>query len=127
MLSVEIIYDFLQWLENSRGSSISTRNFRLSSLKAFFGYLQTLTPDYIYLCQQIAAIPLKKAPQKSIRYPTLDGIKVILDTVDTTTTNGFRDLVLLSVLYDSGARVQEIADLTVGNVRLQSPATHRKR
>jgi integrase/recombinase XerD len=36
---------------------------------------------------------------------------------------GRRDLVLLSLMYDTGARVQEIADLTVADVRLENPAT----
>ena len=83
------------------------------------------TPDYIYISQQILSIPLKKCPDEIMEYLTLDGIKAILDAVDTSTFSGRRDLVLLSVLYDSGARVQEIADLVVGDMRLQKPATVR--
>lgn len=124
-LDAEIITGFLNWLENTRGCSVSTRNLRLSSLKAFFQYIQTQTPDHMYLCQQIAALPLKKCPDKNIEYLTLDGIKAILDAVDTASPAGRRDLVLLSVLYDSAARVQEIADLKVGDIRLPKPSTIR--
>lgn len=124
-LDAETIIGFLDWLENTRECSISTRNLRLSALKAFFQYIQTQTPDYMYLCQQIAALPLKKCPDKNIEYLTLDGIKAILDAVDTVTPAGRRDLVLLSVLYDSAARVQEIADLKVGDIRLPKPSTIR--
>ncbi|NSW92739.1 MAG: site-specific integrase [Firmicutes bacterium] len=124
-LDAETVTGFLDWLENTRGCSASTRNLRLSALKAFFLYIQTQTPDHMYLCQQIAALPLKKCPGKSIEYLTLDGIKAILDVVDTATPAGRRDLVLLSVLYDSAARVQEIADLKVGDIRLPKPSTIR--
>jgi len=124
-LDTATVTGFLNWLENARGCSVSTRNLRLSALKAFFQYIQTQTPDHIYRCQQIADLPLKKCPDKSIEYLTLDGIKAILDVVDTAKLSGRRDLVLLSVLYDSAARVQEIADLKVGDIRLPKPSTIR--
>ena len=54
---------------------------------------------------------------------TLDGIKALLDAIDISKRNGRRDLTLISVLYDSGARVQELADLTGGSIRLQKPET----
>ena len=118
-MDVDTINAFLNWLESKRQSSKSTRNLRLTSLKTFFKYIQTVTPDYIYQCQQIAGIPLKKVPEDSISYMTLDGVKALLDSVETNTRAGFRDLVMLSVLYDCGARVQEVVDLCVGDVRLQ--------
>lgn len=124
-LDCETVIDFLDWLENTHGCSISTRNLRLSALKTFFQYIQMQTPDHMYLCQQIASLPLKKSADKNIEYLTLDGIKAILDAVDATTPAGRRDLVLLSLLYDSAARVQEIADLKVGDIRLPKPSTIR--
>jgi len=124
-LGVELILDFLNWIEIVRKCSISTRNIRLSGIKAFFQYIQTQTPDYMHISQQILSIQPKKCPEEIMEYLTLDGIKAILDAVDTRSFSGRRDLVRLSVLYDSGARVQEIADLIVGDVRLQNPATVR--
>ncbi|PLR75243.1 integrase [Bacillus sp. V3-13] len=122
-LTTKLITDFLDWLEENRGCCAATRNQRLTSIKAFFKYLQSVAPEHILLCQQIMSMPLKKTTTGNIGYLTLDGIKVILDSVDSTTRSGRRDLVLLSVLYDSGARVQELADLTVGDIRLQKPGT----
>ncbi|MBS3952419.1 MAG: tyrosine-type recombinase/integrase [Methylomicrobium sp.] len=122
-LNARLITDFLGWLENDRKCCASTRNQRLSSIKAFFKYLQTETPDYILQCQQVMSIPLKKCTNGNINYMTLDGIKALLDAIDISKRNGRRDLTLISVLYDSGARVQELADLTVGSIRLQKPET----
>ena len=124
-LSKETIISFLDWIEADRRCGISTRNIRLSAIKAFFSYLQMQTPDYIYQCQQILAIPPKKCPEKGLEYMTLDGIKAILDSIDLVSKSGLRDLTLLSVMYDSAARVQEIADLCVSDVRFEKQHTLR--
>ena len=107
-LDRELINDFLNWLETERKCSISTRNQRLAAIHAFFKYLQLEQPHALYQYQQILAIPMKKAQKKSINYLTLDGIKNLLNMPDRDTKGGRRDLVLLSLIYDSGARVQEI-------------------
>lgn len=122
-LEKELITEFLAWLESDRGCSVSTRNQRLAAIHAFFKYLQTESPEHIYLCQQILAIPLKRTHSKSIDYLTLDGIKYILAAPDPGSKSGRRDLVLMSLLYDTGSRVQEIADLKVCDVRLENPVT----
>jgi site-specific recombinase XerD len=124
-LTPELITEYLDWLESERRCSISTRNLRLSALKAFFRYLQVQTPDYMNQCQQIAALLLKKQPEQGLEYLSMDGIKALLDSISAHTKAGLRDLTLISILYDSAARVQEIADLRIQDVRLSKPATLR--
>lgn len=118
-----IIDEFLTWLETGRGCTVSTRNQRLAAIHAFFRYVQLEEPGHLFLCQQILAIPMKRSNSKSIHYLTLGAIKVILEAPDTTCLRGRRDLVLLSLMYDTGARVQEIADLTPADIRLEPPST----
>ena len=60
-----------------------------------------------------------------LEYLSVDGIKAVLDAVDVSTREGLRDLALLSIMYDSAARVQEIADLCVCDFRKQKPYTLR--
>ncbi|WCK52498.1 site-specific integrase [Aneurinibacillus sp. Ricciae_BoGa-3] len=122
-LTKDIIDEFLTWIEMERQCSISTRNQRLAAIHSFYKYLQMEAPEHIYRCQQILAIPVKRTSTRSIEFLTLDGIKAILDIPDTTTMAGRRNHVLLSLMYDTGARVQEIADLVVSDVRLSNPAT----
>ena len=117
-----MVEDFLQWLESSRENSIATRNQRLAAIHAFFRYLQSQKPEYMFHSQKILSIPTKKASQKVIDYFSEDGVKQLLAKPDTSSLSGRRDLTLLSTLYDTGARVQELADLTVRSVRLESPA-----
>ena len=125
LLTRETIIKYLDWLEKSRGSSVSTRNIRLAAIKSLFSYIQTQTPDYIYQCQQILSIPRKKEPGHTLEYLTIEGIKSVLDAVETSSRTGFRDLTLLSLMYDSAARVQEIADLSVNDFRAEKPSTLR--
>lgn len=124
-LTKETIVGYLNWLEISRNSSVSTRNIRLAAIKSLFSYIQTQTPDYIYQCQQILSIPRKKEPEHTLEYLSLEGIKAVLNAVNSTTKQGIRDLTLLSIMYDSAARVQEIADLNVSDFRQEKPSTLR--
>lgn len=118
-----IIEDFLFYLENDLECSISTRNQRLAAIKSFFRYVQVERPDLLALCQSILIIKNKKTQKPVIEYLTGDEIKLLLEQPDKTTRSGRRDLALLSLMYDSAARVQEICDLTVNNVRLAPPPT----
>jgi len=122
-LTKDLIDEFLTWLETQRGCTVSTRNQRLSAIHSFFRYLQLEEPSHIFMCQQILAIPIKRTGRKAIHYLTLDAIKTILKAPDTKCVRGRRDLVLLSLMYDTGARVQEIADLVVADIRLENPPT----
>lgn len=125
ILTPGFVMEYLNWLEQERRCSIATRNLRLSALKAFFRYLQVQTPDYLHLCQQIGAIPLKKKSEQGLEYLSLDCVKALLHSIPAVTKTGLRNLTLVSVLYDSAARVQEIADLCIRDVRISKPATLR--
>ena len=117
-----VVESFLQWLETTRNNSISTRNQRLAAMHAFFRYLQGENPDHLFHCQKILSISFKRNQKNTVDYLTEKSIKEVLAMPDTSTVNGRRDLTLLSTLYDTGARVQEIVDLKVRDVRLESPA-----
>jgi site-specific recombinase XerD len=123
VLSSEWITEFLAWLEADRKCSISTRNQRLAALHSFFRYVQAEEPASLFHFQKITAIPTKKAKKKTvIDYLIPGAIKLLLEQPDKHTAKGRRDLTLMSVLYDTGARVQELIDLKVCDVTLQTPA-----
>ncbi len=121
----KMVEGFLHWLENERGCSVGTRNNRLSAIHAFYDYLQIEAPHFMERCQDIISIRYKKAPKKVISYLTLDEIRTLLAQPSVHTAAGRRDLTMLSLLYDTGARVQELADLTFGDVRFSSPTVIR--
>lgn len=124
-VDVALVEAFLDHLETERKSSPRTRNHRLATLHAFFRYLQAEEPAYLLQCQKILAIPLRRHARPTVAYLSKDELAEILAQPDLRTSAGRRDAVLLSVLYDTGARVQELIDLSVGDVRLDPPAQLR--
>lgn len=121
-ISADLVKNFLKWLEDKRDCCASTCNQRLAAIHSFFRYVQVESPQNIYLYQKILAIPYKKKSKPAVNYLTVEDLKLILSQPDTTVASGRRNFVLLSVLYDTGARVQELADLKVRHVRTDNPA-----
>jgi integrase/recombinase XerD len=121
-LEPSLIKDFLKWLETERNCSISTRNQRLGAIHSFMRYVQIESPENMFNCQRILDISFKKNVKPTVKYLSTEDMKIIFEQPDLTTIRGRRDLVLLCVLYDTGARVQEISDLIVRNIRLEHSA-----
>ncbi len=116
------ITGFLNWLETERHNSISTRSQRLAGLSSFFRWLQSQDPARMAGCQDILAVPAKKTAQPGVNHLTVEQARRLLAAPDRSTRRGRRDATLLATLYDTAARVQELADLTVRDIRLQPPA-----
>jgi len=120
-LNAEVVQGFLLWLETDRKCSISTRNQRLAAIHSFFRYVQIEEPAGLYHFQKIIAIPVKKATKPAVEHLSPEAIQLLLEQPDRTHPRGRRDLTLMSVLYDTGARVQELTNLKVGDVFLSPP------
>ena len=114
---------FLDWLQTERKCSNATRNVRLSAIHSFFQFLQYESPEFLNEWQRILSIRPKKVEKSIINYLTVDGIKLLLQQPSSITKKGLRDLAILSLMYDSAARVSEIIGLTPSMVRLQKPHT----
>ncbi len=121
-LNRNLVSDFLDWLEAQRKVSVTTRNQRLAAMKAFAHYVQYRNPEYLENCTDIITMRPKKHEKPVIPFLTEDELKALLAQPDPSTRHGLRDLTLLSLLYDSGARVQEITDLQLKDIRLTNPA-----
>jgi len=118
----ELFLDFISWLEIDRNCSISTTNQRLACIRSFFRFVQMEHPETMLECQKILGMPFRRKYSPSICYLNADDLKLILEQPNYSLRTGRRDLTLLSLLYDTGARVQEIADLKVRSIRLDAPA-----
>jgi len=118
-----MVEDFLIWLEDIKNYSISTRNQRLAALHAFFRYLQIEAPEYIELSNSILSIRTKKTPKVEMNYLSIAAIKELLSISNKYNKDTRRDLAILSLLYDTGARVQELADVLVVDIRIKQPST----
>lgn len=117
-LNFERIVAFLRHLEHDRGNSIRTRNQRLAALHTLFDYIATREPAMLDQCQRIAAIPMKRVAPPETQFLERDEIQALLKAMPDTGRHALRDRTLLLLLYNTGARVQEIADLQAGNLDL---------
>lgn len=120
-LNMELVSEFLDWLETSRHIAVTTRNQRLAAIKAFAHFVQYKFPENIENCVDIINLRPKKYEKALIPFLTEDDLSLLLSQPDASTRQGLRDLTLLALLYDSGARVQELVDLRLKDVRLTPP------
>lgn len=120
-LNCTSVSNFLEWLQVERSNSISTRNQRQAAIKSFVRFLMYEFPEYLTEYQRILGIPVKKAPQKEISFLKTDGLKLFLSQVNTQTSNGLRDYVMLTILYTTGIRVSELIHIRIKDISLQEP------
>lgn len=123
-LTYETLLEFFNWLETERLCKPTTRNQRLSALSAFSEYAQNRDFDAASVFRSfIRKIPVKKSKQKQRATFTREEIKVVLNLPDENYETGLRDKVILSLMYATGARAQEVCDLKVGDIRTSASST----
>lgn len=109
---------FLNHLIDEKHCSVNTRNQRLAVMKSFSTWLQYVEVGRMEQWQKIHSIPAMRNMERKLDYLTLGGIKLLLEQPDANTPKGQRHLAILSLMYETGMRVQELADLTIDSVRL---------
>ncbi len=119
-LSFERVLGFVRYLEDERHNQIRTRNQRLACLHTFFDYLAGRVPELLEVAERVAAIPMKRVPPPDTRFLERDEIDTLFATLPAQGAHALRDRALLLFLYNTGARVQEVADLHVGDLELAS-------
>jgi integrase/recombinase XerC len=112
---------FLQHSEEDRKVSIGTRNCRLAALRSFFSFVAGREPLAAAQCADVLRIPTKRGPRRVPDYLELSEIEAILSQPDRQTLEGYRDYVLLFLLYNTGARIQEALGLCPRDLRFESP------
>lgn len=118
-ISRESVDEFLDWLEREKGYSISSRNQRLAAIKSFLKYSSERDKTQMALYLEVAAIMKKKDTKTcEIEFFSEAALEAILSQPDQNSRKGKRDLLFMILLYDTGARVQEILDLKLRDVCL---------
>jgi len=117
-LTFDRVLRFLRYLEAERANHVRTRNQRLAMLHALFNYIATREPEMLGVCQQVAAIPAKRAAPAETHFLERDEVESLFAGLPVSGRLALRDRTLLLFLYNTGARVQEAADIKVGNLDL---------
>lgn len=121
-LTFDRMLSFLKHLEQDRGNHARTRNQRRAALNTFFAYVALRVPEMLATCQQIAAIPVKRTPPPATHYLEAEEMTALLRHLPRQGRHAVRDRTLLLFLYNTGARVQEVADLRIEHLHLEAPA-----
>jgi integrase/recombinase XerD len=124
-LGPSAITAFLNHLETKRNNSPATRNVRLAAIHAFFDYLGCEHPDHLDQSQRVLSIPFKRTTHRSVEYLEADELRAILASIDRSTAAGRRDYALITLLFNTGARVQEVVSLKTTDLRLTAPPSVR--
>lgn len=116
----EYVLEFLTYLEDEKHNTIKTRNHRLAVIKSFYEFCLMYEVENISSIRRVLEIKCKKSTNKVIDYLTEEELKNVLNSVDTSTLKGIRDLTILSLMYDTGARSSEIINLKVEDINLET-------
>jgi len=122
-LSPTLVRRFLEYLQNERGCNGATRNLRLATIHSLAKFIGMHNPEQVAWCAAIRAIPLKKTVKATLTYLDKPEIDALLQAPDLQLSQGRRDYALLLFLYNTGARADEAAHLTVADITWgRSPA-----
>jgi site-specific recombinase XerD len=120
-LSAQHVLDFLRMIEIQRRNGVATRNQRLAALHTFYRYLALQHPEMLREAERVEAIPTKRSPPPQTRYLERDEVDRLFEMLPLEGAFALRDRALLMLLYNTGARAQEVVELRVGDVDLDGP------
>jgi site-specific recombinase XerD len=124
MFTADKILAFLDHLEAVRGCTVSTRNNRLSIIKAFLSYAVDRDVTTVVIQNELRKVPVKKSNViESVEYMSMAAVSAILAQPNAATPKGLRDRFFMMLLYDTGARVQEMIDITLKDIRINKTST----
>jgi integrase/recombinase XerD len=115
-LSPSVLRSFLEHLEKERGCSGTTRNLRLAAVHSLAKFIGMRSPEDLAWSSDIRAVPFKRTQKSSLIYLDKPEVDSLLKAPDLQTSQGRRDYALLLFLYNTGARADEAARLTIGDI-----------
>jgi site-specific recombinase XerD len=112
-LTPDLIFDFLNHLEEQRENCVRTRNSRLAALKSLAKMIRLQYPEHLQIAEMLLNIPQKRWLKPLIGFLTHDEVLKVFGSVDLKKKDGFRDYTIMHLLYDSGCRASELAALKI--------------
>ena len=123
-ITPQLIVTFLEHLEHERHNTVRSRNARLAALRAFLKFASQRDVSSLHAIEQALSVPVKRFERPMVGFLSVEEMHAIIATPGTTWTSQ-RDHLLLSLLYNTGARVSEIITVTITDVVLDgAPCVH---
>jgi integrase/recombinase XerD len=121
-LTDKVVLGFLDYVQEVRSCSATTRNARLAAIHSLFAFIAREEPELLAFCQKIRTIPLKRTEHRTVDYLEEKEMQAMLDSIEKNMRTAVRDRALLLLLYNTGARVSEIVELKLSDLRLEGTA-----
>lgn len=113
----QLLYEYLEWLEYDCGCTASTRNHRLQCIRAFYAFVAETYPAAVAYRNDILKVkPVKTPKAMTVDYMSETAIKALLSAPETNNYKGVRDALIMIVLYDTGARIQEVLNIRIADI-----------
>lgn len=113
-LDVSVVRSFLESLEHQRKCGPRTRNQRLAGIKSFSRFVSSVAPEHLERCRRIRDLLPARTEHAEVHYLDEDEVRRVVSASDAS--RSLRDRALVLMLYNTGLRVQELADLNVADV-----------
>lgn len=117
-LDEKLIVAFLDYVEKERNCCVRTRNARLAAVSTFFRYAGRQEPALLPQCRAVRMISYKRDEHKALDHLDSAEIRAVFESIALSSRDGARDKALMLFLFNTGARVQECADVTLDSLRL---------
>ncbi len=121
-MTEKVVLGFLDYVQEVRRCSARSRNARLAAIHSLFAFIAREDPELLAQCQRIRAIPLKRTEHRSVDYLEEKEMQAMLDSIEKNSRSAVRDQALLLLLYNTGARVSEVVELKLSDLRLDGTA-----
>lgn len=118
--SYRTVNEFLDWIQTDRKCSTSSRNQRLAAINSFLNYVAIQDPALMELYVKVKNVPIQKSRKQQLKYMSEEAIATVFRQPDISKKTGYRDRFFLILLFDTGARLQEILNLKLGDFNLNS-------
>lgn len=116
--SREYVTDYIGWLK-AKGYVPKTINLKLTAIRSFLKYCSDEDFELRGIYTEVCTVKKQKEEKKPIEYLQPNATAAILSAYDTKTAKHRRNRMILIMLYDTGARVQELADLNINSLHLE--------
>lgn len=116
MIDTEAITAFLDHLQAVRGNSTTTRNARLTAIRAVLAVTLPDHPEHADTIARVLAVPTRRGTSRTVQFLTVEETEALIDAPQATTWTGRRDRALLTLAAQTGLRISELTTLSTSDI-----------
>lgn len=124
-ITAKTMDEYILWLQNEKNYSAASQKQRISALSSFLKYASSREMNALSAYNAVSQVQTPKVPRTVFPYFSTEEIRILLSTPKNEGKSGSRDVTLLALLYDSGARAQEVCDIMIGDITFAKTSTIR--